>query len=76
MKPSCLPRLLAASLLVAMLLAPSLGQAPREISERVGASLTNILGQELIGYEVAGPGFLNMTLSDSWKLGRATVLRA
>ncbi len=51
---------------VAMLLAPSLGQAPREISERVGASLTNILGEELTAYEVAGPGFLNMTLSDSW----------
>ena len=51
---------------VAMLLAPSLGSPPREIAERVGAALAGVLNEELTRYEVAGPGFLNMTLSDGW----------
>ncbi len=51
---------------VAMLLAPALGSPPREIAERVGGSLAGVLGGELTRYEVAGPGFLNMTLADSW----------
>ena len=51
---------------VGMLLAPALGEPPREISERVGASLAGMLGDQLVGYEVAGPGFLNLTLSDLW----------
>ncbi|MGO9821692.1 MAG: arginine--tRNA ligase [Solirubrobacteraceae bacterium] len=62
---------------VAMLLAPSLGSPPREIAERVGGSLTDVLGDELTHYEVAGPGFLNMTLSDSWyRRATRTVLEA
>ena len=44
---------------VAMLLAPALGEPPRDISERVGASLAGMLGDQLVGYEVAGPGFRN-----------------
>jgi arginyl-tRNA synthetase len=51
---------------VAMLLAPVLGAPPREIAERVGASLASSLGPELTGYSVAGPGFLNLELSDEW----------
>jgi arginyl-tRNA synthetase len=50
----------------AMLLAPVLGAAPREIAERVGGALTETLGPELVGYEIAGPGFLNLMLSDEW----------
>ena len=62
---------------VAMLLAPSLGSPPREIAERVGGSLTDVLGDELTHYEVAGPGFLNLTLSDSWyRRATRTVLEA
>jgi arginyl-tRNA synthetase len=62
---------------VAMLLAPSLGSPPREIAERVGGSLTSVLGDELTRYEVAGPGFLNMTLSDTWyRRATRTVLDA
>jgi arginyl-tRNA synthetase len=49
-----------------MLLAPHLRAAPREIAARVGEALTGRLGDALIGYEVAGPGFLNLTLSDGW----------
>ncbi len=51
---------------VAMLLAPALGVPPREIAERVGATLAEALTDELSGWEIAGPGFLNMTLSDGW----------
>jgi arginyl-tRNA synthetase len=62
---------------VAMLLAPSLGSPPREIAERVGGSLAGVLGDELTRYEVAGPGFLNMTLSDAWyRRATRTVLDA
>jgi arginyl-tRNA synthetase len=50
----------------AMLLAPSLKAPPREIAERLGAALTERLGTSLRSYEVAGPGFVNMTLSDGW----------
>jgi len=50
----------------AMLLAPVLGAPPREIAERVGSELVASLGQELTGYEIAGPGFVNLSLSDGW----------
>ena len=50
----------------AMLLAPVLGAAPREIAERLGASLVDVLGDQLERTEVAGPGFLNLLLSDRW----------
>ena len=50
----------------AMLLAPVLGSPPREIAERLGSELTGMLGDELERVEVAGPGFLNLVLSDRW----------
>jgi arginyl-tRNA synthetase len=52
----------------AMLLAPTLGAPPREIAETLGASLSESLGSVLAGYEVAGPGFLNLQLRDDWFL--------
>jgi arginyl-tRNA synthetase len=51
---------------VAMLLAPTLGAPPREIAERVGEALAESLAGSLARYEVAGPGFLNLTMSDGW----------
>jgi arginyl-tRNA synthetase len=51
---------------VAMLLAPLLKSSPREIAERVGSALHDQLGLELDRFEVAGPGFVNMFLSDDW----------
>jgi arginyl-tRNA synthetase len=51
---------------VAMLLAPTVGSPPRDIADRVGASLAADLGGLLARYEVAGPGFLNLVLSDDW----------
>jgi arginyl-tRNA synthetase len=50
----------------AMLLAPVLGAAPRVIAERLGEELSGRMGEELERVEVAGPGFLNMVLSDAW----------
>jgi arginyl-tRNA synthetase len=53
----------------AMLLAPALGAPPREIAAQLGDRLGAILGDALTGYEVAGPGFLNLLLSDGWHRG-------
>jgi arginyl-tRNA synthetase len=50
----------------AMLLAPALKSPPREIAERLGVSLSDRLGEDLAAAEVAGPGFLNLVMSDGW----------
>ena len=50
----------------AMLLAPLVGSSPREVAERIGEALTGALGEDLERVEVAGPGFLNLFLSDRW----------
>ncbi len=50
----------------AMLLAPVLAAPPREIAERILSALEGSLGTELERAEVAGPGFLNLVLSDDW----------
>jgi arginyl-tRNA synthetase len=50
----------------AMLLAPTLGAAPRVIAERIGEELSGLLGEDLDRVDVAGPGFLNLFLSDAW----------
>ncbi|HXD63831.1 MAG TPA: arginine--tRNA ligase, partial [Solirubrobacteraceae bacterium] len=51
---------------LAMLLAPTLRKPPREIAEQVGAALSDVLGSDLVRFEVAGPGFVNLFLSDAW----------
>ncbi len=50
----------------AMLLAPALGAPPREIAERLAGTLSGALGERLDHVEVAGPGFLNVFLSEGW----------
>jgi arginyl-tRNA synthetase len=50
----------------AMLLAPALGEAPRAVAERLGAALTDALGADVERVDVAGPGFLNLFMSDAW----------
>ena len=52
-----------------MLLAPSLGEAPRAVAEKLGASLQARLGDRVEKVEVAGPGFLNLFLADAWYVG-------
>ena len=61
----------------AMLLAPSLGEPPRQIAERLAEDLKERLGEGASRLEVAGPGFVNLFLSDSWhRQGVASVLDA
>src|SRR5688572_30950084 len=61
----------------AMLLAPSLGEPPRAVAERLGATLQERLADRVEKVEVAGPGFLNLFLSDAWYLAAVDdVLRA
>jgi arginyl-tRNA synthetase len=53
----------------ALLLAPAAGVPPREIAQRLGAELAQRLGEGLERFEVAGPGFVNLFLSDAWHRG-------
>ncbi|HKG36023.1 MAG TPA: arginine--tRNA ligase [Solirubrobacterales bacterium] len=50
----------------AMLLAAPLARAPREVGEDLAAALRERLGDDLGRAEVAGPGFVNLHLSDRW----------
>jgi arginyl-tRNA synthetase len=50
----------------ALLLAPGLGVPPREVAERLGEVLSERLGASVERFEVAGPGFVNLFLTDSW----------
>jgi arginyl-tRNA synthetase len=52
----------------AMLLAPTLGEAPRAIAERLGDQLGTRLGAAVERVEIAGPGFLNLFMADAWYL--------
>ncbi|HET8977120.1 MAG TPA: arginine--tRNA ligase [Solirubrobacteraceae bacterium] len=51
---------------LAMLLAPILRAAPPQIADRVGKALADVLGDRLERFEVAGPGFVNLFMSESW----------
>src|ERR1035441_8732641 len=53
----------------ALLLAPTLGAPPREIAERLGSALQARLASSLERFEVAGPGFVNLFMADSWLTG-------
>ena len=50
----------------ALLLAPGLGAPAREVAERLGSVLQERLGASLERFEIAGPGFLNLFVADSW----------
>jgi arginyl-tRNA synthetase len=53
----------------AMLLAAPLGESPRDVAGRLGVELERELGGEsgsVDRIEVAGPGFVNLYLADSW----------
>ncbi len=61
----------------AMLLAGRLGRPPREVAEQLGAVLRERLGEDLLRYDVAGPGFVNLFMSDGWcRRALAEVLNA
>jgi arginyl-tRNA synthetase len=50
----------------AMLLAPRAGVPPRDVAGRLAGELEQLLGTTLERVEIAGPGFLNLFLSDGW----------
>jgi arginyl-tRNA synthetase len=52
----------------AMLLAALMGEKPRDVAARLGAELERDPGPEggVARIEVAGPGFVNLFLADSW----------
>ena len=58
----------------AMLLAPSLGEPPRAVAERLGDRLGDRLGETVERVEIAGPGFLNLFMSDRWYLDALAAL--
>jgi arginyl-tRNA synthetase len=61
----------------AMLLAPVMKAKPRDVADRLQSTLVDALGASLDRVEVAGPGFLNLFLSDLWYVdGLAHVLGA
>jgi arginyl-tRNA synthetase len=61
----------------AMLLAPAAGKPPRDVAALLATELETRLGADLERIEIAGPGFLNLFLSDRWCVGAvAHVLEA
>ena len=58
----------------AMLLAPSLGEQPRAVAERLGDRLGERLGDTVDRVEIAGPGFLNLFMADGWYLDTLATL--
>jgi arginyl-tRNA synthetase len=50
----------------ALVLAPVVGAPPRDVAQRLGDALAESLGPALDRVEVAGPGFLNLFLTDGW----------
>ena len=50
----------------ALVLAKGAGKPPREVAEELAGGLRDELGPALADVQVAGPGFLNLFLSDQW----------
>ncbi|MGA7397743.1 MAG: arginine--tRNA ligase [Solirubrobacterales bacterium] len=50
----------------AMLMAKTLGRPPREIAAELAEELSRELGDGVERTEVAGPGFINLFLTDGW----------
>jgi arginyl-tRNA synthetase len=60
----------------AMLLAPALGEQPRGTAEKLAEELGRSLEGTVEKVEVAGPGFLNLFLSEEWYRRAASELAA
>jgi len=60
----------------AMLAAPLLGRPPREVAADLAAGVESRLGDRLDRVEIAGPGFLNLYMSESWMRGAVAYMGA
>lgn len=61
---------------VALKLAKEVGRPPREIAEELAAKLKESMAEKVTEVTVAGPGFINLKLSDKTLLGEArSILR-
>jgi arginyl-tRNA synthetase len=56
---------------VALQLAGRLHQKPRDVAEMIVAELKETLGEQVTDVTIAGPGFINLKLSDQTLLGAA-----
>ena len=50
----------------AMMLSGVMRQPPREVAQQLGEALAERLGEAVERIEVAGPGFLNLHMTDEW----------
>lgn len=57
---------------VALQLAGKVGKNPREVAETLTAHLKDVLGADVKDVVIAGPGFINIKLSDQTLLGQAS----
>lgn len=53
----------------AMVCAPLARDNPRNVAKKVGEALGESLGADMAAADVAGPGFLNLRLTDRWFVG-------
>ncbi len=60
----------------ALVCAKSVGENPRALAEKLGGVLAETLGEALAKWEIAGPGFINMTLADGWYRSAAGAMLA
>ncbi len=60
----------------AMVCAPLARNNPRNVATKIAALLADLLGDRLRETEVAGPGFLNLRLSDGWYTAALTSILA
>lgn len=58
----------------AMVCAPIARDNPRNVATKIGEQVVVELGSSLTEYEVAGPGFLNLRLSDGWYASALTAI--
>ena len=50
----------------ALVCAKGAGENPRDFAAKLAEELASKLGESLANCEIAGPGFINLTLSDAW----------
>ena len=60
----------------AMLAAPLIGSPPREVAADLATGVESRLGDRLERVEVAGPGFLNLHMSEAWMRTSAEYVRS